>query len=198
MSGRKMSKFQTAPPAISKADPELAHASTHEPNTGCKLIQSLFRTNWRRMAMDAMISNSTHTSMAIAREFPFEHYRTVLDLGGGIGTLLAAIIEEHKHLQGVNFEIPELQLAAEDYLEQRGLKHRIKTVIGNFLQDIPANIDLYMVKNSLWNWDDENCKTIMKNVREAIGTKSDSRFLVIEYIIDEHNGPGQRFTTCRF
>lgn len=136
---------------------------------------------------DAMISNSTHTSIAIAKAFPFQKYQTVLDLGGGIGTLLAAILEEHKHLDGINFEIPELQLAAEEYLGQRNLRGRIKTVVGNFLQDIPAGVDLYMVKNSLWNWDDENCKAIMNNVREAIGTKHDSRFLIIEYIIDEQN-----------
>ena len=138
---------------------------------------------------DAMISNSTHTSMAIAKAFPFDRFKTVLDLGGGIGTLLAAILEERKNTYGVNFEIPELQLVAEEYLSKRGLRPRLKTVIGNFLEDIPPDIDLYMIKNSLWNWDDDNCKLIMQNVRNAIGTKSDSRFLIIEYIIDEQNAP---------
>lgn len=136
-----------------------------------------------------MISNSTHTSQAIAKAFPFDKFHTVLDVGGGIGTLLAAILEEHKNIEGVNFEIPELQLVAEEYLGKRGLRSRLKTVVGNFLEDIPSDIDLYMIKNSLWNWNDENCKLIMQNVRNAIGTKSDSRFLIIEYIIDEQNAP---------
>lgn len=138
---------------------------------------------------DAMISNSTHTSMAIAKAFPFTDYKTVLDLGGGIGTLLAAILEEHKHIDGINFEIPELQLAAEEYLGERGLKSRLKTVVGNFLEDIPPSVELYMIKNSLWNWGDEHCMTIMKNVRDAIGESKEGRFLIIEYIIDEHNAP---------
>ncbi len=138
---------------------------------------------------DAMISNSTHTSMAIAKAFPFSRFKTVLDLGGGIGTLLAAILEEHKHIEGINFEIPELQQAAEEYLGQRRLRDRLKTVVGNFLENIPPDVDLYMIKNSLWNWDDENCKIIVQNVRDAIGDNRDSRFLIIEYIIDEQNAP---------
>jgi len=136
---------------------------------------------------DAMISNSTHTSLAIANAFPFQNYSTVMDLGGGVGTLLAAILEVHKHLEGVNFEIPELQMAAAQYLSDRGLRRRLKTVVGNFLEVVPPGVHLYLIKNSLWNWDDEKSKLIMRNVREAIGDEMDCRFLIIEYIIDDEN-----------
>jgi hypothetical protein len=136
---------------------------------------------------DAMISNSAHTSLSIARAFPFERYASVTDLGGGVGTLLAAILDEHSHLVGINLEIGDLQQESEKYFKQRGLASRSEVVAGNFLDEVPAGSDIYIVKNSLWNWSDEGCMTIITNVRKAIGEARNKRFIVIEYIIDDEN-----------
>lgn len=138
---------------------------------------------------DAMISNSAHASVAIAKNFPFADYKTVTDLAGGVGTLLAAILHEHKHLTGVIFEIEELITAAEEYLQVNGLSSRAEVVRGDFLTDIPVESDLYLVKNSLWNWGDTECSAIIHNVRAAIGSHPERRFLIIEYVIEPANAP---------
>jgi hypothetical protein len=136
---------------------------------------------------DAMISNSRHVSPAIAREFPFDKYKTVLDLGGGVGTLLVAILAQHPQLHGAIYEIEELREPAKEYLCAAGVADRASVVVGNFSESVPENYDLYLVKNSLWNWDDEICLSILKNVRSAIGCNTYRRFVIIEYIIDEDN-----------
>lgn len=135
---------------------------------------------------DAMISNSAHPSISIAREFPFGKYRRVMDLGGGIGTLICTIAQEHMGLSGVIFEILELKESAERYIAQRGLADRVEMQVGDFLQTVPEGADLYMVKNSLWNWTDEQCAKILKNVYQSC-IAGGGKFLIIEYVIDQDN-----------
>ena len=141
---------------------------------------------------DAMISNSQHVSKAIAREFPFGKYQSVIDLGGGVGTLLVAILAAHPHLRGAIYEIADLRDAANEYVHKAGLSDRAEIVVGNFIDSVPEKYDLYLVKNSLWNWDDDNCSRILRNVRTAIGSNIYRRFVIIEYVIDDENA---RWTT---
>ncbi len=138
---------------------------------------------------DAMVSNSRHAAFDIAHSFPFEKFERVLDLGGGVGTLLATILKEHPRINGAVLELEELRQAAEEHFLEHGLAQRLTFLSGDFLQKIPPSFDLYLVKNSLWNWNDEHCLLILQNVRKAIGRDRDSRFLIIEYIINEDNAP---------
>lgn len=138
---------------------------------------------------DAMVSNSKHAASEIASIFPFQNYRSVIDLGGGVGTLLAKILQHHPHLKGALFEIEELKQPALKAIQDEDLSARCVFVEGNFLQSVPTDFELYMVKNSMWNWNDDDCLRIMRNVRDAIGQAKDRRFLIIEYIINNENAP---------
>lgn len=135
---------------------------------------------------NAMISNSAHPSVSIASNFAFEKYNLVNDLGGGIGTLLCKILETHPKLSGIIYEIEELKLPAEQLIRSCGLTERASVEVGNFFEFVPPGADLFMVKNSLWNWNDEQCSKIINNVREASKERK-AQFLIIEYIIDENN-----------
>ncbi|HEY6199520.1 MAG TPA: methyltransferase [Candidatus Binatia bacterium] len=136
---------------------------------------------------DAMISNSQHVSKAIAREFPFEKYKTVIDLGGGVGTLLIAILAAHPYLRGAIYEIADLRDAANEYVHRAGFSDRAEIVVGSFIESVPEEYDLYLVKNSLWNWDDDNCSAILRNVRTAIASNTYGRFVIVEYVIADEN-----------
>ncbi len=135
----------------------------------------------------AMISNSVQASHAIAGAFPFSNFKKVMDLAGGVGTLLVLILEQHQSLTGILFEIEELKESAQNYLQSHNMQERTQFVTGDFHAEIPAGCDLYMIKNSLWNWDDNKTLAILKNVRNAMGDDINSRFLIIEYIIDKEN-----------
>lgn len=136
---------------------------------------------------DAMISNSAQASAAIAQSFAFEKFKSVVDIGGGVGTLLVAILQAHPHLKAYLFEIDSLKESAENYLKSNNVSERTTIVVGDFFESIPFGSDLYLVKNSLWNWDDTHCSTIIQNVRKAIGDDIKSRFLIIEYVIEREN-----------
>lgn len=138
---------------------------------------------------DAMTSNSAHPAISIAQAFPFEKYSSVLDLGGGNGLLLAAVLKQHENLTGAVFEIDDLVVPARQYLAESGLADRAKVICGNFLTSIPPGFDVYMVKNSLWNWPDDDCLAVLKNVRQAMKGNNAARFIIIEYIISPETAP---------
>lgn len=142
---------------------------------------------------DAMVSNSAHASVSIAREFKFDNYKQVMDLGGGAGTLLQTILVENEHLCGVIFDLPELESVAKAALRDAELASRCRFVAGDFRREIPGGADLYLIKNSLWNWNDDDCLAILKNVRKAIGTTDGAHFLLIEYVISPDN---RKWTTA--
>ncbi|MBX9573249.1 MAG: hypothetical protein K2X77_30400 [Candidatus Obscuribacterales bacterium] len=142
---------------------------------------------------DAMISNSAHAAVSISREFPFRNFKRVLDLGGGAGTLLHTILAENEHLEGVIFDLPELESLAKDSIRTADLASRCQFIAGNFLSEVPSGADLYLIKNSLWNWSDDHCIEILRNIRRAIGTTYGARFLLIEYVINSRN---KKWTTA--
>lgn len=98
---------------------------------------------------DAMISNSAHAAVSIARQFPFESFSKVMDLGGGVGTLLNTILAENEHLEGIIFDLPELESLANKAIFTADLSSRSQFIAGDFLKGIPSGADLYLVKNSL-------------------------------------------------
>lgn len=154
---------------------------------GKSLYEHLEETPGGTLAFsDAMISNSAHPAQSIAKKFPFQNYELIMDLGGGVGTLLCAILQEHKNVRGTIFEIEELKNVAEESIARHNLSARANVTVGNFLGSIPAGPDLFMVKNSLWNWTDEQCNKIIGNVRDAAREKK-AKFLIIEYVIDSTN-----------
>ena len=55
-----------------------------------------------------------------------------MDLGGGIGTLLCAVLEAHRDLQGVIFEIDELKEPACQYIASKNLSQRASVQVGDF------------------------------------------------------------------
>lgn len=139
---------------------------------------------------EAMVSNSACVAGSIARCFPFQNYSSVVDLGGGVGTLILTILQAHPHLNGVIFEIEDLENPARENIAAHALTSRCDFARGDFFEYIPDGADLYLVKNSLWNWRDEQCLLIMSNVRDALGRQSfEGRFVIIEYMIDPDNAP---------
>lgn len=155
---------------------------------GKSLYEHLDETDGATKAFaDAMISNSAQASAAIAQGYDFGKYQTVVDIGGGVGTLLVALLKAHPHLKGYLFEIESLKESACNYLQSYDVLDRSEIVVGDFFDSVPGGLDLYLIKNSLWNWDDQRCSIIIQKIRDAIADDIKSRFLIIEYVIDKEN-----------
>lgn len=135
----------------------------------------------------AMRSFSTGETAAILAAYDFSWATEIVDVGGGQGGFLAAILSTNPHLRGTLFELPAVASGAESYLAEAGLTDRCRAVSGDFLVELPAGGDLYLLKNILLNWDDAQSITILQNCRQAMA--AEGRLLIIEAMIAPRNEP---------
>jgi hypothetical protein len=129
----------------------------------------------------AMSQGTRETADVLPKHYHFDRFETIVDVGGGDGTLLAAILREHPTTRGVVFDTPEGLSQAETTLEREGLAGRLTLESGDFFASVPAGGDLYLLKSVLHDWDDEQAATILRNCREV--TPGHGRLLIIELVL---------------
>jgi hypothetical protein len=112
---------------------------------------------------------------------------SLVDVGGGQGHLLAALLGAHPALRGVLFDLPHALPRAEEFLERAGLRARCEVVGGDFFSSVPSGHGAYLLKAILHDWDDSNARRILAAVRTAI--PSHGRLLVIEALLEPGNAP---------
>ncbi|MFC8722209.1 methyltransferase [Kitasatospora sp. NPDC057198] len=128
----------------------------------------------------------------LAEHVPFEDVRTVIDVGGGNGTLLKTILAAHPHLSGVCVDRPDTCRRAEAELRASGdadLAARLSFRAADILHEVPAGGDLYILKNVLHDWSSESGVRILGNIREAMaaGTPDGSPTLLVIDPLAEHD-----------
>jgi len=108
---------------------------------------------------------------------------TVVDIGGGLGTMTAALLAARPELRAVLYERPTMLPRARDFLAAQGVADRCDLVAGDFFASVPDGADLYLLKNVLHDWDDDRCRTILRNCRAAMsGT---ARLAIVELVLPE-------------
>jgi SAM-dependent methyltransferase len=136
---------------------------------------------------DAMIGFHGAEPDAVAAAYDFSGCDTVVDIGGGTGNLLAAILERHPHVRGVLAERPHVLSEAAALVESRGLNGRIAFEPIDFFMSIPERGDVYLLSHVIHDWTEEQCLTILRNCRAVM--KPDSRLLIIEMVLPAGNTP---------
>jgi hypothetical protein len=137
----------------------------------------------------AMSGMSAQESAAILAAYDFAPTQSVIDVGGGQGALLAALLQAHPHLAGVVLDLSPAIAGAKALLAAAGLTARATCVAGDFFTAVPKGGDLYLLKSVLHNWDDADAVAILRNCRQAMA--GSARLLVIERVIPEGNGPSE-------
>lgn len=125
---------------------------------------------------------TTRAIDCIAPSYDFSNARTIVDVGGGRGMLLTAILKHAPHLNGICYDRQETHTQATEKIQREGISDRAKHVAGDFLQSVPEGADLYTIKHVLHDWDDESVAVILKNIRAAI--PSHGRLLIIEGAVE--------------
>jgi hypothetical protein len=131
----------------------------------------------------SMATNTTANNAAIIDNYDFSRFDHVVDVGGGNGSLLSAVLAAHPGLRGT---VIDTALALEEgpaVLRQAGVSDRCELVAGDFFTSVPADGDAYLVKNVLHDWDNESCVRILQNIRSAMGAAS--RVVVLGSVMPE-------------
>jgi hypothetical protein len=122
---------------------------------------------------------------AVAQSYDFSGIGKVIDVGGGHGTLIAAILQKYPQMTGILFDSPHVAERARESIASAGLAHRCEVVGGDFFKSVPAGCDAYLLRWIIHNWDHERAVTILRNCRQAMGERS--RLLLIESVIPTGN-----------
>jgi hypothetical protein len=130
-------------------------------------------------------------TLPAAREFAASEVlrgaRTVVDVGGGTGTVVAEILRARPEIAGVLLERPGMLQLARGYLREQGVADRCELVEGDFFSSVPTGGDVYVLKSVLHDWDDQESVAILRTCRAAMGESA--RLVIVELILPERMTP---------
>jgi hypothetical protein len=127
----------------------------------------------KRMAEMTLIEGN-----AVPDAYDFSAAKTVVDIGGGRGILMRAILQKYAGLHGILFDRPSVVSDSRLYMGE--LSQRCEFVGGDFFESVPEGGDIYLLKDIVHNWDDEQAIAILKNCRRAM---KGGKLLLVERVI---------------
>jgi hypothetical protein len=133
---------------------------------------------------------SWEAAQAIAAAYDFGRFETMVDVGGGNGIVLAAILQRYPRLRGAVLDQPHMMGDARQVVAHFGVDARCDLVPGSFFEAVPAG-DVYVLKTILHDWDDARAVRILQRCRQAMSPHG--RVLVIELLLPERAIQGGGF-----
>jgi hypothetical protein len=133
----------------------------------------------------AMTSNSQQVAQAVVEAYDFSRISCVVDVGGGQGALLAAILIRNPSLRGVLFDQPHVVAGSEEVLRAAAVLDRCRIEGGSFFETVPEGCDAYVLKWIIHDWEDSAAVAILQGCRRAMA--EDGRLLLVERVIGGPN-----------
>jgi hypothetical protein len=170
---------------------ELLHsARTGEPAFEHVFKQSLFgyfdvQPEAGKVFSDAMTSRSAAEDGAIASAIDLSGTNMVVDVGGGQGALLKAVLEAHPQVRGILFDLPNVVEMARPRFGGTEAAGRCEFVAGDFLSPIPVRGDVVLMKRIIHDWDDERARAILGNCRSVLA--AGGRLVLVERLLTAGN-----------
>ena len=115
--------------------------------------------------------------------YDFSGFGTIVDVGGGHGRLLAAILRKTPRARGILFDAESVVAGAPAVLDAAGVADRTAVVGGSFFESVPSGGDAYVLKHIVHDWDESKVLEILRNVRTAMA--ANAKLLVIETVIPD-------------
>lgn len=135
-------------------------------------------------AMTALVTND---NAAILESYDFDRFSSIVDVGGGHGTLLTAILKRYTKPSAVLFDLSQVAESAALAFKEAGLSQRCDVQSGDFFGAVPSGGDAYILSRVLHGFSDEHSGMILKNIHAVI--PSSGKLLLMEFILEPGNDP---------
>ncbi|ORW96185.1 hydroxyneurosporene methyltransferase [Mycobacterium sp. IEC1808] len=132
---------------------------------------------------DAMTGLSGLSIGPVVDAYDFTRFATIVDVAGGHGRLLAAILASAPDAHGVLYDLPEVIAGASALLRENGVAERVRLAEGSFFDGVPVGGEAYVLKHIIHDWDDEPSVRILRNIRSAAAPGA--AVLLVETVMPE-------------
>jgi SAM-dependent methyltransferase len=135
----------------------------------------------------AMSGYAAQVNACVVDAYDFSTAKRIVDVGGGHGALLAAILESAPRAHGILFDRADVLADAAAIFRQYAVAGRCTALAGDFFAGVPAGGDVYVLSSVLHDWADHEATAILRNVRAVIG--SGGRLLIVEHVLPAGDEP---------
>jgi hypothetical protein len=136
---------------------------------------------------EMMVGLHSQEPPAVAAAYDFSVFKTIVDVGGATGNMLANVLARHAGPHGILFDRPHVVKDAPALLEAKGVSDRVTIEPGDFFQNVPAGADAYILSHIIHDWDEDRCQTILGHVRNAMNPAG--RLLLVEMVLPPGDTP---------
>ena len=134
-----------------------------------------------------MAASSELLNQAISTKYDFSNCEKLIDVGGGIGGMISAILEKNPDLKGAIYDQPSVIEQAKGFLESKGLSDRCETIAGSFFESVPEGADIYSMRWILHDWEDSKSLAILGNIKRVL--PENGKLLLAEAVVPEVGEP---------
>jgi hypothetical protein len=131
----------------------------------------------------AMVELSTRVAESFVEAYDFGGVRTAVDVAGGNGALLQAVLQAQPKMRGILFDLAQGLAGAQEKLVAAGVADRVTLQEGSFFETVPSGGDLYLLKSIVHDWDDERALAILQTCRRAMSAPA--RLVLLERKLPE-------------
>lgn len=126
-----------------------------------------------------------HETDAMLDAYDFGDIGTLADIGGGNGSLLAAVLRRYPRLRGILYDLGHVVGRTREAMRGLGLETRCSVVEGNFFESVPEGADAYLMRHVIHDWTDEQSVGILRNCRRVVPPHG--RILLVEFTVSAAN-----------
>lgn len=127
-------------------------------------------------------------TQAMLDAYDFAGIGTLVDVGGGNGSVLCTVLQKYPAMRGLLYDLPGVVARSTAHIAAAGLADRCRAAGGSFFEAVPPGGDAYLMRHILHDWTDEQCATILGHCHKAM--PAGGRLLVIEMVVEPGNAPG--------
>lgn len=138
---------------------------------------------------NAMSCLSEMVIPALLEAYDFAGIHTLMDVAGGHGALLRAILNKHPEMRGVLIDLDHVIEGAKRLPENQALAHRCEFLSADFFAEVPTTADAIIMKHIIHDWEDDKAVLILKNCRRALAAKRNAKILLVESVLPAGNEP---------
>lgn len=154
---------------------------------GQERFEVLAKTKDVGLVNEAMASMTRSAVPGILSAYDFAGLSTLMDVGGGVGELMSALLKKYSSMQGIVFDLPHCAEDATKSLSNAGIADRCEFIGGNFFESVPSGAEAIVMKSIIHDWNDERSVRILQNCRRVL--KSGAHLIVIDRLMPERIEP---------